>query len=65
VLFYDLEVTAGGQELIDESSEDPFYGAGLGITVLERLALRLEYEVIDISEFEDAEAVWITAGWRF
>ncbi len=64
-LFYDLEVTASGDEIFDESENDPMYGAGIGITLLERLALRAEYEVIDISEIEDAEAVWITAAWRF
>lgn len=64
-LFYDLEVNVGGGELLDESENDFMYGAGLGVTVLERLALRAEYEVIDISEIEDAKAVWITAAWRF
>jgi len=28
-------------------------------------ALRAEYEVVEISDIEDAEAVWITAAWRF
>jgi opacity protein-like surface antigen len=65
VLFYDLEVTSNGTELIDESGQDLVYGAGLGLTLLERLALRLEYEIVDISELDDAEAVWITAAWRF
>jgi len=64
-LFYDLEVTADGDEIFDESENDPMYGVGVGITLLERLALRAEYEIIDISEIEDAEAVWITAAWRF
>ncbi|HEX6994164.1 MAG TPA: porin family protein [Gammaproteobacteria bacterium] len=64
-LFYDLEVSADGDEIFDESENDPMYGAGIGLTLLERLALRAEYEVIDISEIEDAEAVWITAAWRF
>jgi len=64
-LFYDLEVTANGDEIFDESENDPMYGAGIGITLLERLALRAEYEVIDIDEIDDAEALWITAAWRF
>lgn len=65
VLFYDLEVRADGAELIDESGQDVIYGAGVGVTVLGRLALRAEYEVIEIDEIDDAEAVWITASWRF
>lgn len=64
-LFYDLEVDANGTELIDESDNDFVYGGGIGVTVLERLALRAEYEVIEISEVDDAEAVWVTAAWRF
>lgn len=65
MIFYNLEVTAGGDELIDESGEDVMYGAGIGVTILERLALRAEYEVIEIDEIDDAEAIWITASWRF
>jgi|SRR5690606_6418821 len=64
-LFYDLEVTADGDEIFDDSENDFMYGGGIGLTLLERLALRAEYEVIEISEIEDAKAVWITAAWRF
>ena len=64
-LFYDLEVDAGGDRIFDDSNDDFMYGGGIGVTVIERLALRAEYEVIEISEIEDAEAVWITAAWRF
>jgi len=65
VMFYEVEVTANGDSLIDETGANVVYGAGLGLTLLERLALRAEYEVIDIDEFDDAEAAWITAAWRF
>lgn len=65
VVFYDVDVMADGESLIDESGQNAVYGGGLGVTVLDRLALRAEYEVIDISEFDDAEAVWVTAAWRF
>lgn len=65
VLFYDLELTSDGDELLDESGEDVVYGAGIGITLLERLALRAEYEIVGIDEVDDAEAVWLTAAWRF
>lgn len=65
IVFYDVEVDLNGESLIDESGEDVVYGAGFGITLLERLALRAEYEVIEIDEFSDAEALWVTAAWRF
>lgn len=64
-VFYDLEVSADGDQIFDESGNDFMYGGGIGLTLLERLALRAEYEVIEISEIEDAEALWITAAWRF
>jgi len=64
-LFYDLEVNANGNQLFDDSENDFVYGGGVGITLLERLALRAEYEVIEISEFDEAEAAWVTAAWRF
>ncbi|MBN1239487.1 MAG: porin family protein [Gammaproteobacteria bacterium] len=65
MLFYDVEIDADGASFIDESGEDLVYSAGVGLTVLERLALRAEYEIIEIDEFDDAEAVWLTAAWRF
>lgn len=64
-LFYDLEVSTGGERLFDDNGNDFVYGGGVGITVLERLALRAEYERIEISELDQAEAVWVTAAWRF
>jgi len=63
-LFYDLEVDAGGDRIFDESQDDFTYGGGVGLTLRERLALRAAYQVIDVSENEDAKAVWITPAWR-
>lgn len=65
ILFYNVEVDIDNDPVFDESGQDPVYAAGIGLTVLERLSLKLEYEVIDISEFDDSEAVWLSAGWRF
>jgi OOP family OmpA-OmpF porin len=65
ILFYDVEIGINNETVFDDSGDDPVYAAGLGLTVVERLALRFEYEVIEISEFDDSEAVWVTVGWRF
>jgi OOP family OmpA-OmpF porin len=65
VLFYDVEVDTPGGRLIDSSGEDAVLGAGIGFTLFERLNLTAEYERVDIEEFDDADAVWITASWRF
>ena len=65
IIFYDVDVSLDGGEVFNESGEDPVYAAGIGVTVLERLNLKLEYEVVEISEFDDAEAVWLAGSWRF
>jgi OOP family OmpA-OmpF porin len=65
MIWYDLSITLDGEEVIDESGSDPVYSAGIGFTLFERLNLKAEYEVIDIGDFDDANAVWISANWRF
>ena len=65
LIFSDVEASFGGVEFFDESDDDPVYSVGVGFEVAERLVLRLEYEVIDIETFDDAEAIWLTAAWRF
>ncbi|HEU4620209.1 MAG TPA: outer membrane beta-barrel protein [Gammaproteobacteria bacterium] len=65
MIFYDVKVRNNGSAFIDDSGNDPVYGAGIGVTLLERLSLRAEYEKIDISDLADADAVWLTAAWRF
>jgi hypothetical protein len=65
VMFYDVEVNGPGEEFIDDSGQDAVFGAGIGFTLFERLSLKAEYERIDIEELDEADAVWITADWRF
>ncbi len=65
VIFYDLEINAPSESLVDVSGEDAVVGVGVGGTLLERLNLRVEYERTDIEELDDADAVWLTAHWRF
>jgi len=66
-LFYDLKVEAGGQKIgsVSGNDEDLIYSAGLGLTLLGHLNARLAYERIDVSEVDDADAVWLTGEWRF
>jgi OmpA-OmpF porin, OOP family len=65
IMFSSVEANFGGTEVFDESDEDPVYSVGAGVEIAERFVLRLEYEIIDIEAFDDAEAVWFTAAWRF
>ena len=65
ILFYDLRVGVDNNSVFDDSGDDPVYAAGLGLTFAERLAVNLEYEIIDIEQFDKSEALWVMLGWRF
>jgi hypothetical protein len=68
--FYDLELS-GNFDLdeldfdSDDSGEDVMYGVGIGMTFLERLHVKAEYEEIDVSGVDDSNAYWLTGQWRF
>ena len=63
--FYDIEINAQNIGSVDDSDEDLVYGAGIGLTLFGHLHARLEYEIIDISEVDDANAFWLSGAWRF
>jgi hypothetical protein len=63
--FYDLEVSGRDVVSVDESDEDFVYGGGVGLTLFDHLHARLEYELIDVSRVEDANALWLSGAWRF
>lgn len=63
--FYDIEINAQDLGSLDDSDEDLVYGVGAGITLFERLHARLEYEIIDISDVDEANALWLSAAYRF
>jgi hypothetical protein len=65
IMFYNVEVDDNRRRIIDDSGNDPVYGVGIGFTIAERLNLRAEYERVDIESFNDADAVWLSANWRF
>jgi hypothetical protein len=67
-LFYDLELEIAGAEIVSESGsdEDLVYGVGAGIVLFEHLATSIEYEIVDVSDtIDDADALWLSAAWRF
>jgi len=67
--FYDANVgtqdALGNRVEFDEESEDFVYGAGIGANLGEKLNLRFEYERFDLQGLDDADALWLTAAWRF
>jgi OOP family OmpA-OmpF porin len=63
--FYDVELNAENLASAKESEEDLVYGAGLGLTLFGHLHARLEYEIIDVSDVDDANVIWVSGAWRF
>lgn len=49
----------------DESGEAWVYGVGAGVTLIEHLNFKLEYEMMDLDRLEDSYTLWGTAAWRF
>jgi OOP family OmpA-OmpF porin len=65
MMFYEIDLNLTGGRVVDESGEDLVWSAGLGIDIKDRVNLRLEYEEIDIQELDEADALWLTAAWKF
>src|SRR5262245_44129254 len=67
--FYDantgVENEIGDRVELDEESEDLVWGAGIGANIGEKFNVRFEYERFDLQGLDDADALWLTAGWRF
>ena len=63
--FYDVKIDAANQRITDDSDEDLAYGAGIGVVLFDHLNARLEYEIIDISDVDDSNALWLSGAWRF
>lgn len=49
----------------DDSGEAWAYGVGAGVTFLEHINTKLEYEVMDIDDMEDPYTLWLSVAWRF
>jgi OmpA-OmpF porin, OOP family len=66
MIWYDVNVNFDGEDVIDESGNDNVLAAGIGFTVAKRLNIKLEYEEIQLDNaVDDANAVWLSANWRF
>jgi OOP family OmpA-OmpF porin len=49
----------------DNSGEAFVYGVGAGVTFFDHLNVKVEYELMDIDEVEDANVLWLSGAWRF
>jgi OOP family OmpA-OmpF porin len=69
--YYFYDATVGREDALnnrvefDEESQDLVWGGGIGANIGEKLNLRLEYERFDLRRLDDADALWLTAAWRF
>jgi opacity protein-like surface antigen len=69
--FYDVDLRVdlddlGGDVFTSDASEEAWsYGAGIGITLMDHLFLKVEYEKIDTDVIDDLDSIWLMAAWRF
>lgn len=69
--FYDVDLRVDIDDPLapdidsSKSDQDLLYGGGVGMTFLQHLNVRLEYERIDSDLVDDADALWLSGSWRF
>lgn len=49
----------------DNNGEALVYGVGAGVTLIDHINAKVEYELLDVDELDDAYILWLTAAWRF
>jgi hypothetical protein len=67
-LIYDTEarVTSPlGSVVVEDSGDEFTWSAGVGLTMFDAFNLRLEYEMFDVQQVDDANALWLTGAFRF
>lgn len=66
--FYDTKVTVDSGGVVSSGSDEDeafSWTAGVGLTLMKTLNLRLEYEEFDVEDTDDTNALWLTAAFRF
>jgi OOP family OmpA-OmpF porin len=67
--FYDVDIRLNldniDQDNFSADTSEEALSYGVGVTFLERINARLEYEKIDADDFDDLDSIWLTAAWRF
>lgn len=62
--FYDVDIdTDFGSD--SSSDEDLVYGASFAVVFAKKFDLRLTYEIIDVSDVDDANALWLSGAFHF
>jgi opacity protein-like surface antigen len=47
------------------SRSDFLYGGGVGMTFIDHLNIRAEYEQFDLANYRNSTTLWLAAAWRF
>jgi hypothetical protein len=69
--YYNVDLRANVSSLSNASVEsshsrsDFVYGGGLGVTFIHHLNVRAEYEQFDLHNYQNSNALWLDASWRF
>ena len=62
----DARVRSPLGDASESNSDSTFtWGGGVGVTIFERVNVRLEYEQFDFDEADESAAIWLTGAWRF
>ncbi|WP_161965965.1 porin family protein [Steroidobacter cummioxidans] len=63
---FDNVGSGNGNVINTSSNRDAFtYGVGAGVTFIDHLNVKIEYERFDLEDFKDPYALWLTGEWRF
>jgi opacity protein-like surface antigen len=61
-----VDFDAPGPSIRTKHSRNDFiWGGGVSAVVLSSLELRAEYEKLEIDNYRDSDALWLSAAWRF
>lgn len=61
----DFITPLGEHETASNTYNHLIYGGGIGLVVVQRVAVRLEYDVMNIQNTSSSNALWLTGQFRF
>ncbi len=61
----DYITSLGEHQSVSETHSHLIYGGGIGLVVVQRVAVRLEYDALNIQHTSSSNALWLTGQFRF
>lgn len=55
----------GERDTVSNTYNHLIYGGGIGLVIVQRVAVRLEYDVMNIQNTSSSNALWLTGQFRF